>query len=136
MWNGSNIPKGWALCDGTNGTPNLIGSFIKGSDTTSLEPTVPDGINPQTNEFTLETKHLPKHRHPHTHTLDNLSGTAESENIEVVSDTDYFQSSSSGSASTGVTDASTVSIINNPNYKAVKSSGSHSHNVVINNGTV
>lgn len=25
------IPKGWALCDGTNGTPNLINRFLEGT---------------------------------------------------------------------------------------------------------
>nr|DAU17932.1 MAG TPA: short tail fiber protein [Bacteriophage sp.] len=29
----SNIPSGWHICDGTNGTPNLIGKFIKASNT-------------------------------------------------------------------------------------------------------
>jgi hypothetical protein len=30
MFNGaSDIPVGWAVCDGTNGTPNLIGKFVK-----------------------------------------------------------------------------------------------------------
>jgi microcystin-dependent protein len=28
MWNGSSAPAGWQLCDGTNGTPDLRGSFI------------------------------------------------------------------------------------------------------------
>ncbi len=33
MWSGTlnNIPSGWALCDGTNGTPNLQGRFIVGA---------------------------------------------------------------------------------------------------------
>lgn len=33
MWSGSinNIPSGWALCDGTNGTPDLINRFIVGA---------------------------------------------------------------------------------------------------------
>lgn len=26
----SDIPDGWALCDGTNGTPNLTGRFLQG----------------------------------------------------------------------------------------------------------
>src|SRR3989304_8183330 len=32
MWSGLlvNIPNGWALCDGMNGTPDLRGQFIKG----------------------------------------------------------------------------------------------------------
>ena len=35
MWSGkvADIPATWALCDGTNGTPNLVGSFIKGGAT-------------------------------------------------------------------------------------------------------
>lgn len=29
-WNNLNVPTGWAICDGTNGTPNLSGRFIMG----------------------------------------------------------------------------------------------------------
>jgi len=34
MWNGTaaTIPTGWALCDGTNSTPNLVGMFIRGAN--------------------------------------------------------------------------------------------------------
>jgi microcystin-dependent protein len=31
MWSGSDIPKGWVLCDGNNGTPNLTDRFIIGA---------------------------------------------------------------------------------------------------------
>ena len=33
IWHGivNNIPKGWALCNGTNGTPNLVDRFIVGA---------------------------------------------------------------------------------------------------------
>lgn len=36
MWHGltENIPNGWVLCDGTNGTPDLRDRFIVGSGTT------------------------------------------------------------------------------------------------------
>ena len=30
---GSTIPSGWAKCDGTNGTPNLINKFVFGAKT-------------------------------------------------------------------------------------------------------
>ena len=35
MWSGlaASIPTGWNLCDGTLGTPNLVGRFIKGAST-------------------------------------------------------------------------------------------------------
>jgi microcystin-dependent protein len=32
MWSGTSIPTGWALCDGNNGTPNLLNKFIRGTD--------------------------------------------------------------------------------------------------------
>lgn len=32
MWSGSVAPNGWALCDGTNGTPDLRGRFIVSYD--------------------------------------------------------------------------------------------------------
>lgn len=33
MWSGTeaNIPDGWHICDGTNGTPNLRNRFVRGS---------------------------------------------------------------------------------------------------------
>ena len=40
MWSGSAdaIPTGWALCDGTNGTPDLRGRFIVGAGPEGYEP--------------------------------------------------------------------------------------------------
>ncbi len=36
MWSGSSIPSGWALCDGSNGTPDLRGRFIIGATRNSI----------------------------------------------------------------------------------------------------
>jgi len=33
-WSGVSVPAGWALCDGTNGTPDLRGRFVIGSSAT------------------------------------------------------------------------------------------------------
>lgn len=40
MWSGllANIPSGYNLCDGTNGTPNLIAKFIRGVATAATNP--------------------------------------------------------------------------------------------------
>lgn len=73
MWSGSadNIPEGWALCDGTNGTPDLRDRFIVGA---GGEYTVGDTGGAK--EVTLTTEQMPKHSHTgstnsagsHTHT--------------------------------------------------------------------
>ena len=31
LWKTGTIPDGWQLCDGTNGTPNMIGKFARGA---------------------------------------------------------------------------------------------------------
>lgn len=47
MWSGSaaSIPARWSLCNGTNGTPNLVNKFILGSDGTASGSTVSVGAN-------------------------------------------------------------------------------------------
>lgn len=36
MWSGQTIPNGWRLCNGLNGTPNLVDKFIRGGIETSV----------------------------------------------------------------------------------------------------
>ena len=57
MFNGqaADIPSGWAICDGTNGTPNLIDKFIKGSNIA--------GSTGGASQVTLSVAQLPPHRH-------------------------------------------------------------------------
>ena len=57
MFNGKaeEIPSGWAICDGTNGTPNLIDRFI-------LASTYCGGTGGQS-QITLSVSQLPPHRH-------------------------------------------------------------------------
>lgn len=79
MYNGrSEIPEGWAICDGNNGTPNLVGKFIKAVSTIDQIGDNESELN-ENNEFIITQEHLPKHSHPHkphTHDLGgNLSGT-------------------------------------------------------------
>lgn len=40
MWSGTiaNIPAGWLICDGNNGTPNLLARFIQGVPTAATNP--------------------------------------------------------------------------------------------------
>lgn len=57
MFNGKaeEIPSGWVICDGTNGTPNLINKFIKGSNIA--------GSTGGASQVTLSVAQLPPHRH-------------------------------------------------------------------------
>jgi len=54
---GAYIPAGWALCDGTNGTPNLIGRTVMGS-TVALR-----GVASGSNTATLVVANMPAHNH-------------------------------------------------------------------------
>jgi len=72
MWAGaiSTIPTGWALCDGTNGTPNLIDRFISGIASADTDPGEVGGSH----VFSLDIENLPKHSHTaaqaaHTHMI-------------------------------------------------------------------
>lgn len=68
LWHGdvNQIPHGWELCDGSNGTPDLIGRFLR---MTSSDTEVP-GDTGGANELTLSTAQLPMHSHTGTTTTD------------------------------------------------------------------
>lgn len=58
MWSGTNIPSGYALCDGKNGTPNLVNKFIIGSG--GNYKIVETGGN---EKIKLSVNQLPPHNH-------------------------------------------------------------------------
>ncbi|MBP5509739.1 MAG: hypothetical protein J6Z49_02350 [Kiritimatiellae bacterium] len=76
MWSGSasNIPDGWKLCNGSNGTPDLRGRFIVGYDSrdTSYNSV---GKTGGANTVTLTESQMPRHRHEYV-------GDDQLENIE------------------------------------------------------
>ena len=68
-----NIPSGWHLCDGTNGTPDLRGNFIIGAGgsyslgqavTLTETTTSVSAGTPTISPVTLTTANLPAHQHP------------------------------------------------------------------------
>jgi hypothetical protein len=78
MWVDDEIPAGWALCDGNNGTPNLVNRFVRGG--TLAQVGTIDGAVSHTHVSTiadsgshthtgtvagtaLTTAHLPSHQH-------------------------------------------------------------------------
>ncbi|NDO82514.1 hypothetical protein CJP72_17535 [Citrobacter sp. NCU1] len=79
MFSGTTIPQGWVLCDGNNGTPNLIDRFILGgSSAGEHSSTVVSGssgskgfsvktagsnANVSVNNHTLTVAEIPAHTH-------------------------------------------------------------------------
>tara|TARA_R100001460_G_scaffold102911_1_gene147830 strand:- start:2252 stop:2905 length:654 start_codon:yes stop_codon:yes gene_type:complete len=64
LWSGTvaAIPTGWALCDGTNGTPNLTGKFVVHADADS-SGTYNVGDTGGADSVTLTTSQIPSHTH-------------------------------------------------------------------------
>ncbi len=66
IWNGlsTSVPEGWALCDGTQGTPDLRGKFVLGVNPNSENTTyrtIGGAGGSETN--TLTVAQLPAHTH-------------------------------------------------------------------------
>jgi microcystin-dependent protein len=78
MWSGSrnNIPAGWVLCDGTDGTPNLCDRFIVGA---SGQYAV--GATGGTNEVTLTEAQMPSHQHDYKFYGADNTGGWDSDNV-------------------------------------------------------
>lgn len=77
MWSGAiaNIPAGWALCDGTGGTPDLRGRFVVGYNALAADYDSP-GERGGNDHVTLQQQHLPSHLHTvanHSHFIDIIS---------------------------------------------------------------
>lgn len=82
MWAGlvADIPKGWAFCDGENGTPDLRDKFIRGAYSDSTRSIGSTGTGAHSHGSTASASHdhttgsAGYHRHPrHTSSSDNYS---------------------------------------------------------------
>jgi microcystin-dependent protein len=132
---------GWALCDGSNGTPDLRDRFIVGAggsynvgDTGGME------------EVTLTTSQLPEHDHyawsgptgQHTHSgttsLDHIGDQNITGDIHAVTgiQSDALNKTDSATAWAAVTNINPEAINTNHSHTFTTSSdGSHSHSIVV-----
>ena len=72
MWSGTiaNIPDDWVLCDGNNGTPNLIDRFIQCVSTVATNPGATGGADSKTTTGHIHT--IPNtDSSTHSHTMPN-----------------------------------------------------------------
>lgn len=140
MWHGSEIPEGWAICDGNNGTPNLIGKFIKASDTGG--ETGGGGnhtIDGNSNYIKLSTDHLPDH----THGISELTTSENGSHTHSYNDeyTDWKTSGTGDYTTTNITTTGDTTFeslgLSSTSYKVSEgdygrtsgSGGAHSHTI-------
>lgn len=140
----SEIPEGWAICDGKEHeykgvvtvTPNLIGKFIKASESS--------GATGGSNEITISTSNLPEHSHPHNTHSHSISGTLitidSSENLNTESSTAFVTDVSFDTAqvSNNAEDSFTevVSSITPTSENIYTTGGVHTHTATIVEGTI
>lgn len=143
LWSGSvaSIPSGWALCDGTSGTPDLRDRFVVGAGSTYAV----DATGGAATVTLLETN-LPGHTHSvsgttasdgaHTHTVSgNTSNTGDHSHTGTTSNTgNHSHNIAKAFGSTNLTQFATSG--NNFNFtgnQATSNTGAHSHNFTTSN---
>ena len=119
MWHGDivNIPVGWALCDGGNGTPDLREKFIIGTTeladgTVGTRPINSTGGSTDTSPATLSIAQLAAH----THTYTAPGGLGNQENGSGASAVESTGGSTTGSTGSGATHTHTGTL---PPYYAL-----------------
>lgn len=120
LWSGAvdNIPTGWALCNGSNGTPDLRDRFIVGAGSTYSV-----GNTGGANSVTLTAAQMPTHNHSattasagaHTHGGSTGNGGGHSHTGTTASGGGHTHTASTGSAGSHSHSGST------------NTTGSHSH---------
>lgn len=106
MWSGTiaAIPTGWALCDGNNGTPNLLDRFIVGAGSGYAVASTGGA-----NSVALTTDEMPSHDHGgsttgdggHTHAGIRLGASTRADGISGGDNATYVRVSDSAGAGTG-----------------------------------
>lgn len=115
LWASEIIPAGWQVCDGSNGTPNLIDRFIKGC-TNDDELLDTGGANSHSHTF---SSNYTGYDGAHTHDIDGF-------NID--NSTAYFQGAAGAGVNVTIRHPHSISSTTTP------SGGNHCHTVgAINN---
>jgi microcystin-dependent protein len=94
MWSGSiaSIPTGWAICDGTNGTPNLKDRFVIGAGNTYAVAATGGSAT-----TTLSASNMPAHTHTGSGSTGSMSANAShNHGIQVDTSGGYVPSGSTG----------------------------------------
>lgn len=127
MWSGStaSVPSGWALCDGTNGTPDLRDRFIVGAGN-SYAPGAVGGAN----SVTLTQAQMPVHQHTVSLATDSQGSHAHSGSTS--SNGAHTHTVNGSNTSGGVTSVKVENRVSANEYATTSltaSAGDHSHSI-------
>lgn len=128
LWSGAttNIPSGWYLCNGANGTPNLQDRFVVGAGSGYAV-----GNTGGASSVTLTTAQMPAHTHTgpsHTHTFSGTTSSSgnhyhlDGEVMDVVAEATY-----SYTASTSATRVDQSSSETKNQHARTNTTGAHTH---------
>lgn len=122
MWSGTlaNIPSGWALCNGSGGTPDLRDRFILGA-ASGEEP----GATGGSHNRTLTTTNIPSHTHGFTTNAEgtNHTHTFTTGNTSV----SHTHSGTTATESRSHTHSGTTGSNNRTHTHTTSTAGNHSH---------
>lgn len=126
MWSGSSteIPFGWALCDGSNNTPDLRGRFIVGAGAT-----YDVGNTGGAENVTLTVEQMPSHAHGGSVSI-GQSGTHRHDPVLANDSSNYFRAFARDAVQNTASGGSSDS-------NAISDSGAHTHTATLsidNNG--
>lgn len=138
MWNKPTIPTGWALCNGSNGTPDLRNRFVLSSG--AIYTTNNQGGGSIT---TLTTIHLPSHTHSvainqaglHTHVITGNGAHTHAQQLGSISVNNMTNNFNSGLQNTidtayPISDSSQLLPATSGTYPLGDISQTHSHTML------
>ena len=127
MWSGaiSAVPIGWALCDGTNGTPNLTGKFVVHADADTGGTYAP-GDTGGADEVTLTESQMPSHTHTASTDTASLTGA-----FRLPTNTVGFSASATGVFSADASGAGLAANFPSGSAPRVNIDASHDHTVTV-----
>ena len=130
MWSGSipSIPTGWALCDGTNGTPNLVDRFVVGAVSTGSGATAYPGLSPGATGGSKDAVLV-----SHSHTASSTSTVTDPQHNHGITQTNHSHGTETNNATGGNYDGGGNSS-NLGAYYASSTDGAQA-NITINNAS-
>ena len=137
LWSGGVVPDGWALCDGTNGTPNLLDRFVVGAGSIYGADTTGGSADSVavTHTHTASTNNTGNHTHSvtgsaasagnHTHSYTKQSGSVKLDSGGSIGASSYPVSSTGGTTGSGGAHTHSIS-------GTAASKGAHAHTITVN----